>query len=368
MENKIEFDCLVAKQSEQSQVVSFVAEADHIDQIAQISRVKRDEEKQLVGFQRGQVANHIEEIHDYLNKNDAVLPNSIILAFIDGVDLKIDKGGRTGKLSIDITDPPSGYVVDGQQRFTALKMLKDKKFEVFVSLVICKNEEELQKQFILINNTKPLSKDLIYELLPSVDGLPHRLGGRSFASKLVQKLNFMDGGVFHNIVKLHTNPRGVINSTALQKVIMQSKRDGALRDIFRLEGDEGCLDIVNDFYSAVQQVFEQDWFLKDGSNRVVGVQNPRTSRLVHSAGITCLGVIMDASYSLKNAKTKKEFVPLLNLLKPHVAWTSGTWNFLPLPKQWSEIQNTQRDLNVLREFLFKTFVEELKKQDGAKNE
>ena len=77
---------------------------------------------------------------------------------------------------------------------------------------------------------------------------------------------------------------------------------------------------------------------------------------------------MDASYSLKNAKTKKEFVPLLNLLKPHVAWTSGTWNFLPLPKQWSEIQNTQRDLNVLREFLFKTFDEELKKQDGAKNE
>ena len=64
MENKIEFDCLVAKQSELSQVVSFVA-SNHIDQIAQISRVKRDEEKQLVGFQRGQVANHIEEIHDY---------------------------------------------------------------------------------------------------------------------------------------------------------------------------------------------------------------------------------------------------------------------------------------------------------------
>ena len=40
---------------------------------------------------------------------------------------------------------------------------------------------------------------------------------------------------------------------------------------------------------------------------------------------------MDASYSLKNAKTKK-FVPLLNLLKPHVAWTSGTWRFLtPYP-------------------------------------
>ena len=72
---------------------------------------------------------------------------------------------------------------------------------------------------------------------------------------------------------------------------------------------------MNDFYSAVQQVFEQDWFLKDGSNRVVGVQNPRTSRLAISAGITCLGVIMDASYSLEDTKTKK-FAALLNLLKP----------------------------------------------------
>ena len=53
MENKIEFDCLVAKQSELSQVVSFVAEADHIDQIAQISRVKRDEENNWLGSNVG---------------------------------------------------------------------------------------------------------------------------------------------------------------------------------------------------------------------------------------------------------------------------------------------------------------------------
>ena len=48
----------------------------------------------------------------------------------------------------------------------ALSMLEEKDFEVFVSALICKDNDELQKQFILINNTRPLAKELIYELLP----------------------------------------------------------------------------------------------------------------------------------------------------------------------------------------------------------
>ena len=115
-------------------------------------------------------------------------------------------------MSNDITDPPQVMLLTANLKIPALRYLKDKKFEVFVSLVICKNEEELQKQFILINNTKPLSKDLIYELLPSVDGLPPELGGRSFASKLVPETKFYGWWCVHNIIKLHTNPRGVINS------------------------------------------------------------------------------------------------------------------------------------------------------------
>ena len=57
-------------------------------------------------------------------------------------------------------------------------------FEVLVSAVICGDEAELRRQFVLVNNTRPLPKSLIYELLPGVDGLPSRLSNRSFASEL----------------------------------------------------------------------------------------------------------------------------------------------------------------------------------------
>ena len=44
---------------------------------------------------------------------------------------------------------------------------------------LCETEEELQKQFILVNNTRPLPKALVYELLPKVGDLPPRMSNRS---------------------------------------------------------------------------------------------------------------------------------------------------------------------------------------------
>ena len=177
-----------------------------------------------------------------------------------------------------------GLIVDGQQRFSALRLLEDKSFEVFVSAIICQSEDELQSVY-LINNTKPLSKELIYELLPTVDGLPPRLRSRSFASSMTQDLNFQSGGVFEGLIKIHTNPDGVFTATALHKVIMNSKSNGALRDIYRSKHHQGCLELVNDFYSAIRIVLKMTG-TKDDIGRIVGMQTPRSSRLVHSAGIT----------------------------------------------------------------------------------
>ena len=84
--------------------------------------------------------------------------------------------------AIDIADGPSGLVVDGQQRLTALSQV-GRDFQVFVSALICKDEAELRRQFVLINNTRPLPKSLIYELLPTVDDLPARLSKRSQAAE-----------------------------------------------------------------------------------------------------------------------------------------------------------------------------------------
>tara|TARA_B110000008_G_C16965806_1_gene561962 strand:+ start:1910 stop:3010 length:1101 start_codon:yes stop_codon:yes gene_type:complete len=360
---KLIFNCLVAEQSKDSNVVSFVANANQIQKIARISRVGRDSSQELFGFQRSQIGNHIQEIHDYLEKDDSVLPNAIILAFTKGVELKLNEDKKSAEILIDLEDQPIGLIVDGQQRFSALRMLENKNFEVFVSAIICKDEDELQKQFILINNTKPLPKELIYELLPTVDGLPPRLSARSFASSLTQELNFMKDGVFQNLIKIHTNPNGVFTATALHKIIMNSKRDGALRELFRDGGFDLCLNFVNEFYTAVKVVFEESWYVKDDKGKILGEHTPRTSRLIHSAGITSLGHIMDAAFSYKNCTTKGQFVDVLNLLKPYCAWTSGEWLFSPSPKHWSEVQNTSKDISQLREFLYGNLMLEIRKKD-----
>ena len=105
-------------------------------------------------------------------------------------------------MEVELRDQQVGLIVDGQQRFSALSMLDEKKFEVFVSALICKDEDELQRQFILINNTKPLSKDLIYELLPTVDGLPQDYQVEVLHSHLTQELNFSKDSIFNSLIKI----------------------------------------------------------------------------------------------------------------------------------------------------------------------
>ena len=142
-DRKITFDCLVAQQSSSSRVVSFVANVEQIEKIARISRVGRGHNKELFGFQRSQIGNHINEIHDYLE--GVVLPNAIILAFTKGVNFTLNESGNSGKLEVSIEEQQIGLIVDGQQRFSALSMLESKEFQVFVSAILCKDEDELQK-------------------------------------------------------------------------------------------------------------------------------------------------------------------------------------------------------------------------------
>src|SRR5262249_48039019 len=153
----------------------------------------------------------------------------------------------------------------------------------------CEDPAELRRQFILVNNTRPLPKELIYELLPSVDALPARLTSRSFASSLTQRLNFDGTSSLFRQIHLHTNPNGVISSNSLHPVIMNSRSNGAFRELLQTRaGEEGCFKLISDFYWAVQQVFQRAW----------AGMTPKTSRLVHSAGIVSMGYVMEVSFAL----------------------------------------------------------------------
>src|SRR5436190_1382286 len=97
--------------------------------MGRIERAGRSDTGMLNGFQRPQIAAHIHEIRDYLEREDAVLPNSIVLAFIDRVKVSPVRGNVV-EIEVDVTDGPPGLIVDGQQRLSALAPLTDKLFPI----------------------------------------------------------------------------------------------------------------------------------------------------------------------------------------------------------------------------------------------
>lgn len=329
--------------------MSFVARASDLQRFAVIDRIGRDGEGRLSGFQRPQIASHIREIRDYLESEDAILPNPIVVAFTSGVLVEMDMdmdGGPGCRLTIDIGKGPRGLVVDGQQRLSALLEM-DKDFEVFVSAVVCADEAELRRQFVLINNTRPLPKSLIYELLPGVDGLPSRLSARSLAADLTARLNYDSGSSLKGAVHQHTNPGGVISDSAIQRVIMNSLSDGVMREFVARDDAESaagrCIDLVSNFYEAVSQVFPEAW---------LGLHTPKTSRLVHGAGIVAMGYVMEVLALLDDARRTEDFERGLHCLVGRTAWTGGEWVFGPGDvRHWKAIQNVNRDIVLLAQHL-----------------
>jgi DGQHR domain-containing protein len=333
-----------AHQTSDHFVFSFAATPREVLDFAEIERVGRGEDGQLKGFQRHQISGHIKEIRDYLKRDDALLPNAVIVAFIDGVKIK-DLGNGIIDITINAKDKKHGFIVDGQQRLTALSGIDKPNFQVFVSALICKNYNELRQQFILINNTRPLPKTLIYELLPTVDGLPERFTVRSFAAKMVDKLNFTPNSNLLGEIRQHTNPAGVLSDTAMQKFIMNSASDGALRELIKEDDfEKKAYDLINNFFGAVIKVFKPEW---------VGMV-PRTSRLKHGAGLVALGYVMEILYSTNGSTTLDEFTEGLELIKPYTAWTSGTWELEDNDKRpWNGVQNTPSDVYLLSKYLVK---------------
>lgn len=323
-------------------MLTFATTATDLHRFAAIDRIGRDGSGRLRGFQRPQIASHILEIKDYLGKPDAVLPNPIVVAFTSGIAVEDHNEGLC-RVTIDVSDGPPGLVVDGQQRLSALAQTNGKPFEVFVSALICADDAELRRQFVLINNTRPLPKSLIYELLPTVDGLPKRLSDRALAADLTARLNYDERSALRGLIHQHTNPVGVIRDTAVQRVILNSLSDGIMRDLIRRRnGPERCFEFANSFYGAVRAVFRDAWY----------GHTPKTSRLVHGAGIVALGYVMEVLAQLEGARTEDEFCRGLACLVDRTSWTTGEWNFTGGDRRhWKAIQNVNRDIVMLAHYL-----------------
>src|SRR6202012_5755232 len=136
------------------------------------SRIARDENDTLKGFQRKEIQNHVKSIAEYLDQGNVLFPNAIILALSPEVEFKQSRGptpegiaevAQIGTLSIPIRDEGNrvAWIVDGQQRSLALSRTTNTDSAVPVVAFISGDVETQREQFILVNKARPLPVRLI---------------------------------------------------------------------------------------------------------------------------------------------------------------------------------------------------------------
>lgn len=335
---------------------TFIINGKKISLFASISRIKRGEQHELAGYQRPQVISHIGEIRHYLESQNAMIPNAIVIAFDERVKfIKAEANGSDngfGHLEIpvdaDVHDAEkAGWIVDGQQRMTAIQEANIGSFPMCVVGFIAADERAQREHFIRVNSAKPLPKDLIDELIPETDALLDTTKERrKFPLKLRNLLNHQDQSPFKGRIKTPTMPSGYIASSSVMRMLDNSLSNGVLFRHRRIASDDvpSMLTILINYWSAVRATFPAEWELP-----------PSKSRLTHGAGVISLGLIMDAMCDRladTSVPTKEQFSAELEKLRPHCRWTAGEWDLGGgIVRRWNDIQNIPRDLEALANHL-----------------
>ena len=346
----------------------FAVDGKRIDEFATVSRIRRGDSEEsgaarVEGYQRPEALSHVASIRRYIESVNPLIPNSLVIAFDDRVFFesteKVDGYSRHGWLNIPV-DPTvrpedrPGWIVDGQQRSAAIRDARVDSFPMAITAFITSNEDEQREQFILVNSVKPLPKSLIFELLPSTEGLlPNALARKKLASVLLERLNYTPDSPFFQRIRTPTNPDGFIKDNSVLRMLDNSISDGVLylsRDSATGMGDtDQMIEVVNRFWRAVALTFTADW-----------ESTPRKSRLVHGVGIVSLGYLMDATAERLGSSTSipstDDFCRELSTISAQCCWSSGSWELAPgVLRPWNEFQNTPRDIQMLTNHLLSLY-------------
>jgi DGQHR domain-containing protein len=347
-------------------VYAFFIKGSDIVRVADISRIERDAQDALKGFQRPEIRQHVKGIVDYLNQGDVLFPNAIILALSPDVKFVASRGSRpegdtrvseSGTLTLPLYSEGQrvAWIVDGQQRSIALSQAQHKDLAVPVIGFVSDRLSVQREQFILVNKAKPLPTRLINELLPETAAivLPRDLAARKVPSELVNLLNQDPSSPFFRLVKRasdRTTSGAVVTDTALIAVIKNSLSSplGALAP-FKPMGREGTGDVAGmyrllmTYWTAVKACFVDSWG-----------KDPKQSRLMHSAGLLAMGLLMDAIYARVAPDADVPTVQReVDKVAPMCRWTKGTWETLGLA--WNEIQNTPQHIKKLQDALVRAY-------------
>jgi DGQHR domain-containing protein len=367
-DNTLTLPAIEFRQGEGRRLYSFAIDAKMLDRIAAVSRIARDANAEVAGYQRPEVGRHIRAIRDYVESDDAMIPNALVIAFDSrvrftpiesaGTDAAADARHGTITVPLDEDERP-GFIVDGQQRTAAIRDADIDRFLMPVTAFVTDSQDEQRTQFILVNSTKPLPAGLIHELLPTTVGrLPNKLERRRAPAMLLERLNLDPDSPFHGMIKTVTNPVGVVRDNSVLRMLEDSLENGVLyehRDPKTGEVDATpALEVLFDYWEAVARVFPDAW----------GPEiTPRRSRLVHGAGIVGMGLLMDTIVARRGRTDHGTFMRDLRAMAGACAWTEGHWEFDPDDRRpWNGLQNTSKDAELLKNYLRRAYLQFALKQ------
>lgn len=338
--------------------------------IADVSRLSREDAGKLLGYQRPEVRRHVQDIVTYLNGEEVIFPNSIILALSSAVTFTRSRGpevddGLAAAGILEIPRPADGqpkpaWIVDGQQRALALAKCRRRDLPVPVNAFVA-DEVELQRdQFLRVNNTRPLPRGLITELLPEAStALPARLAAKKIPAAVCDWLARSPESPFQGLIRRASTGRagkgaGVVADTSIVRMVEESLStpSGCLfpyRNVATGETDSDaiCAALVT-YWSGVKRVFPDAWG-----------KPAHQSRLMHGAGIRAMGRLMDrvmAGVNPRHPKAADAVTRELRRIAPACRWTTGAWEELN-GLAWNDVENTPRHVRVLSNYLVRAYVQ-----------
>jgi DGQHR domain-containing protein len=369
-ENVLQRRALAVQQPGGTLVYLFTVTAAELLQVADISRISRAEDGQLIGYQRPEVRRHVNQIVEYLDGDDVLFPHAVIVALPSTVKFRQSRGPGThdglaaaGTLEIPLPkagEPRPGWLVDGQQRALALARTKRQDLPVLVTAFIADDIEVQRDQFLRVNNVQPLPRGLVTELLPEVwTSLSPKLSAKRIPSALVELLNRQPMSPFQGLIKRASTPdaersHAVVTDTVLVSAIEESLNSsaGALypyRNVATAETDiEGIYRLLLCYWRAVRATFPDAWGLP-----------PTQSRLMHGAGLRAMARLMDRIMLTVDAGHKDAETHVrreLAKVAPFCRWTEGHWEELGV--DWDALQNVQKDIRMLSNYLVRLYLQQ----------
>lgn len=220
-----------------------------------LSRYKNVEK----GLQRDRSPKQINSIKEYLTREDATFPNTIIISvgYDDQSNSNWEYDDVTGSLLIKNL-PDSVNIIDGQHRLFGLEDFPD--FEIPVSIFLGLPEAEQGMVFSTINgNQRTVDSSLIYELF----GMSDKRYEEVVSYKIVSALNSDKKSPWFQKIKMLGKAKndGDISQGAFSKYIHINliSKGKVMRSLFEKEKDEIMYKILLDFFTAVSVSFPEAW-------------------------------------------------------------------------------------------------------------